>query len=286
MHASERIYVDTRPQRLEHAWRRGPGEGSLVSPRMICHCLIRLMSPGGWYAAVLGHSLEADAHGNDGEWGPGGGVPLTRQVVSINLWAGPRVRPPGWVPPPLPSLAHTGEECGREAALGPVQLRTREGRLMGLGTALLLAVVAPMPGTVHVLNEQRLDDIRDKRTPARGVEGRLGPSWASSGPPEPLPPPPPRHDLYTCGGVLAHFSASPRFLMNPGSPGGPRESCSVASEPIIWFSNPQAGRSVGARGSQLCAAPPCPNVVLTGARTHTHTLSYELTRSSNSFSEI
>lgn len=33
---------------------------------------------------VLGHSLEADAHGNG---------PLTSQVVSINLWAGPRVRP-------------------------------------------------------------------------------------------------------------------------------------------------------------------------------------------------
>lgn len=32
---------------------------------------------------VLGHSLEADAHGN--------GL-LTGQVVSINLWAGPRVR--------------------------------------------------------------------------------------------------------------------------------------------------------------------------------------------------
>lgn len=33
---------------------------------------------------VLGHSLEADAHGN--------GL-FTGQVVSINLWAGPRVRP-------------------------------------------------------------------------------------------------------------------------------------------------------------------------------------------------
>lgn len=33
---------------------------------------------------VLGHSLEADAHGN--------GL-LTGQVVSINLWVGPRVRP-------------------------------------------------------------------------------------------------------------------------------------------------------------------------------------------------
>lgn len=45
------------------------GEGSLVSLRMICHCLMRLMSPRGWYAVVpLGLSLEADAHGNDGEW--------------------------------------------------------------------------------------------------------------------------------------------------------------------------------------------------------------------------
>lgn len=62
------------PQGLVGLGKR-PGEGSLVSPRMICHCLMRLMSPGGWYAAVLGHSLEADAHGNLGKWGPQCGSP-------------------------------------------------------------------------------------------------------------------------------------------------------------------------------------------------------------------
>lgn len=73
MQASRWLSADTSPQRLVHAWRRGPGERSLVSPRMICHCLMRLMSPGGWYAAVLGHSLEADAHGNGGKGGGVGG---------------------------------------------------------------------------------------------------------------------------------------------------------------------------------------------------------------------
>ena len=99
--------------------------GGLGSPRMICRCLMRLMSPGGWYAAVLGHSLDADAHGNDGggAWGRGRCVRLTRQVVSINLGAGPRVRRPGSSPPPPPPPPPgAGEECcaaaegaGREA---------------------------------------------------------------------------------------------------------------------------------------------------------------------------
>lgn len=102
VHACVWVCVDTRPSRPVHAWEKGSGAGSLGSPRMICHCLMRLMSPGGWYAAMLGRSLDADAHGNDGgAWR--GGVRLTRQVVSINLWAEPRVRPAGSVLPPPPS---------------------------------------------------------------------------------------------------------------------------------------------------------------------------------------
>lgn len=87
---------------------------------MICHCLMRLMSSGGWYAAVLGRSLDADAHGNDagGVW-RGGGVRLTRQVVSINLWAGPRGRPRlGPSSPPLCSPPALEKNAGGEAALG------------------------------------------------------------------------------------------------------------------------------------------------------------------------
>lgn len=104
------------------------GEGSPVSPGMICHYLMRLMSPGGWYAGVLRRSLEADAHGNERKWGPGGGVRLApRQVASINLWAGPRVRLLGSVPPPLPVPNNTGQECRREAAWTLAPLKPRRG---------------------------------------------------------------------------------------------------------------------------------------------------------------
>lgn len=69
----------------------------------------------------------------------------------------------GSVPPPLPIPPDTGEECGREAALGSGAAEGWEGRLMGTGTDLLLAVVAPMPGTGYVFNKSLLDDIRDER---------------------------------------------------------------------------------------------------------------------------
>lgn len=122
------------PQGLASLGKR-PGEGSLVSPRMICHCLMRLMSPGGWYAAVLGHSLEADAHGNVGKWGPEDGVRLTRQVVSINLWAGPRVR----ALPPSPSPQRWGgmRQTGGLQALAQQRAWERGFWVWGPGTGLL-----------------------------------------------------------------------------------------------------------------------------------------------------
>lgn len=43
-----------RPQRLCARREGGPGAGSPRSPRMICHCLMRLISPGGWYAGGWG----------------------------------------------------------------------------------------------------------------------------------------------------------------------------------------------------------------------------------------
>lgn len=117
MHASQWLCVDICPQRPVHAWRRGPGEGSLVSPRMICHCLMRLMSPGGWYAAVLGHSLEADAHGNDGKGRGGLGVECFSPARWFPLICG-RGHEQGRLarPPPLPIPTCTGEECKRETA--------------------------------------------------------------------------------------------------------------------------------------------------------------------------
>lgn len=38
--------VRTPPPEAVRARRRAPGAGSPLSPRMICHCLMRLMSPG------------------------------------------------------------------------------------------------------------------------------------------------------------------------------------------------------------------------------------------------
>lgn len=71
----------------------------------------------------------------------------------------------GCVPPPLPIPPYIGEECSGEAVLGSDTAEGWEGRLMGSGTAVLLAVVAPMPGTGYVLNKYLLDDIRDERGP-------------------------------------------------------------------------------------------------------------------------
>lgn len=144
-----------------------------------------------------------------------------------------------------------------------------EGRLVGLGTALVPALVAPVPGRVYMLNKYLLDDLRDKRGPARGGPISVFSRQMLSLPCPPRPP-------YLRGG-LAGFSASPRFRKNLGSPGGPRESCSAASEPIIWFLNPQAGRSVGAGGSHLGATPPRPNVGH-GSPSHVRALACKLTR--------
>lgn len=72
------------------------------------------------------------------------------------------------MPPPLPIPPDIGEECSREAALGSGAAEGWEGRLLGSGTALLLAVVAPMPGTGYVLNKYLSDDIRDERDPGLG----------------------------------------------------------------------------------------------------------------------
>lgn len=108
---------------------------------------------------------------------------FTSQVVSINLWEGPG----GSVPPPLPILSDTGEECGREAALGSGAAEGREGRQMGTGTDLLLAVVAPMPGTGYVFNKSLLDDIRDERGRESGGGRETRTILALSRQPESLP---------------------------------------------------------------------------------------------------
>lgn len=58
--------------------------------------------PWGWYAAGVEHSLEADAHGN--------GL-FAGQVVSIHLWAGPRVSGGGLcISSPILVPTNTGEE--------------------------------------------------------------------------------------------------------------------------------------------------------------------------------
>lgn len=66
---------------------------------------------------------------------------------------------------PFPSPPYIGEECSGEAVVGSGTAEGWEGRLMGSGTAVLLAVVAPMPGTGYVFNKYLLDDIRDERGP-------------------------------------------------------------------------------------------------------------------------
>lgn len=68
--------------RLEH--RAQGGELALLG--VICHCLMRLMSPEGWYAEGAGALIRSRC-----SWERTG--QLSSQVVSINLWAGPRVRP-------------------------------------------------------------------------------------------------------------------------------------------------------------------------------------------------
>lgn len=78
---------------------------------------MRLMSPGGWYAAVLGHSLEADAHGNDGKGRGVLGVECFSPARWFPLICG-RGHEQGRLarPPPLPIPTCTGEECKRETA--------------------------------------------------------------------------------------------------------------------------------------------------------------------------
>lgn len=78
----------------------------------------------------------------------------------------------GSVPPPLPIPPDTREECGGEAALGSGAAEGREGRQMGTGTDLFLAVVAPMPGIGYVFNKSLLDDIREGRASGGGRETR------------------------------------------------------------------------------------------------------------------
>lgn len=144
---------------------------------------------------------------------------------------------------------------------------------MGSGTALLLVVVVPMSATRYVPHEYLSDDISYEKGPglAGGREARTILDFFPVTRTSPFPAS--RQPLYLrgCSGPLLSKPRRPGFLTNPGSTGGPRESCSAASEPVIWFSNPQAGRSVGARRRQLCAAPPCPNVVHTERETHTQT---------------
>lgn len=62
------VRVDARTPPVARARLQPTARGGSLEPRpgMICRCLMRLMSPGGWYAAALGLSLDADAHGNGG----------------------------------------------------------------------------------------------------------------------------------------------------------------------------------------------------------------------------
>lgn len=125
-----------RPQRL-CARREGPGRGAaqlqddLSLPNEI-------NKPGGLVCRGMGFSLEADGHGNGGKWGPG----VERRSPARWFPLICRRGQGGAVPPPLPTPLTWGG-MRRGAALGPGAAEGPEGRLMGSGTALPLAVVAP-----------------------------------------------------------------------------------------------------------------------------------------------
>ena len=170
--------------------------GGLGSPRMICRCLMRLMSPGGWYAAVLGHSLDADAHGNDGG-GPGGGGGACGSPARWFPLIWGRGRGSGGRVLALPRPRPRPPALERNAA--PPQ-RAREGRPVGPGTALLLAVEGPMPGTGYVLHKYRPDEIRDKRGPGRGAAREPRTAWGFLLVPTISPFPLPPGNPWTCGG--------------------------------------------------------------------------------------
>ena len=84
------MYVDTAPRGCVPGGK-GPGRGA-AQPRMICHCLMRLISLGwGWGSGMQGDGALIRSRWSWEWWqvgacgGLGSGVPLTRQVVSINL---------------------------------------------------------------------------------------------------------------------------------------------------------------------------------------------------------
>lgn len=76
---------------------------------------------------------------NGGWGGPGGGALLTRQVVSINLWAGPRARPPGPAFFPFPSPLTLGRNAEEKRPTWE-PLRAGKGglRVRGQTSCLLL----------------------------------------------------------------------------------------------------------------------------------------------------
>lgn len=201
---------------------------------------------------------------------------FTSQVVSINLWEGPG----GSVPPPLPIPSDTGEECGREAALGSGAAEGREGRQMGTGTDLLLAVVAPMPGTGYVFNKSLLDDIRDERGRESGGGRETRTILALSRQPESLPFLP-YDNLYKCGGVLAPSSLSNELWKSWRAQR--KLLCGLQTYNLVFK---PTSREVywGQREPTLCS----PTLSKCGAHTQTHayTLCYtnSHTHSFNSFS--
>lgn len=222
------VRVDARTPPVARARLQPRARGGSLEPRpgMICRCLMRLMSPGGWYAAALGLSLDADAHGNGGGRAGGCGSPARWFPLICGRGRGRRPgaglpHPPPYSPTPCPPGSRRRRGTRRRGCP-----RAPAGRLMGPGTALLLAAVGPRPGTGYVLHKYLLDEVRDKRGPGHGGGREPRTVWVFLLDPRTSPSPPtpsPRHPLYLRG-CRAHSAASPPhppFLRNPESPGGP-----------------------------------------------------------------
>lgn len=133
-----------------------------------------------------------------------------------------------------------------------------------------------MSGTGYVLNKYLLDDIRDER--GLGVGGRLGPSWLSSRPPEPLPLPAPlKQPLYLRGCFKPLLSQAP-LSSEPWKSWRARGKllCSLRTN-NLFFKPTSREVCRGQREPTLCR----PTLSKRGARArthvHKHTRSHKLT---------